>query len=221
MVVTDKFVFLHLQKCGGSFIRDYILNNIPNSVMVRPQHDGYDKIKGKHINKPIIGIIRNPWDWYVSVYHYHKPSKGSFMEPLIKEGGSFKGFLKLFLNKDDGKIHNLNFNWMGKMNVGPYTYRVVRTFNDKGLKIESIDDMNLKKVELIKMENLVPNFKMFLDKNNIKLSKSQLVNLENKPKVNTSNRTHYSNYYDEETIDLVLKKDNQLINLFGYEFEYE
>ena len=68
MVVSDKFIFLHLQKCGGSFVRDFMLSNVPGSKMIRPQHDGYTTIKGNP-NKPIVGIIRNPWDWYVSEYY--------------------------------------------------------------------------------------------------------------------------------------------------------
>lgn len=219
MVVTDTFIFLHLQKCGGSFIRDFMLENIPTSVKIDPQHDGYSTIKPSDLNKPVIGIIRNPWNWYVSIYHYHLPSKGSFLSPLV-QGKTFKEFIKLFLTKNTGVIHNLNFNWMDKMNVGPFTYRVIRTFNKTGLNIKSIDDIDFSNVTIINMENdLVTNFIKGLADNNIILSKVSEHKLKNIKKVNTSNRDNdYRKYYDNETRDLVSEKDSLVTELFEYKF---
>lgn len=219
MIVTDTFIFLHLQKCGGSFIRDFMLENIPTSVKINPQHDGYNTIKPNDLDKPVIGIIRNPWDWYVSVYHYHLPSKGSFMSPLI-QGKTFKEFLKLFLTKNTGVVHNLDFNWMGRMNLGPFTYRVVRTFNETSLNLESINSANFNKVTIIKMEgDLVSNFIKGLSDNNITLSKEIEHKLRSKAKVNTSNRDNdYRKYYDNETRELVAEKDEVLVELFKYKF---
>lgn len=218
MVTTDKFVFLHLQKCGGSFIRNFMLENIPSAKNIVPQHDGYTTIKSNHKNKPVIGVIRNPWDWYVSLYHFHLPSKGSFMHPIIEKGGSFKGFLNLFLNKKKGRIHDINFDWVTKMDVGPYSYRVIKCFNKSGLNIKNIGDCNFNGVNIIKMENLVFNFIDVLTEKGITLSDETINKLKSRNKVNTSAHKNYRQYYDDNTIELVSKKDRLIIKHFNYEF---
>ena len=195
-----------------------MLDNIPSSKKIVPQHDGYTTIKPQHINKPIIGVIRNPWDWYVSLYHFHLPSKGSFMYPIVKEGGSFKGFLKLFLNKKKGRIHDLNFEWLSKRDVGPYTYRVIKCFNKNGLGVDDVDNCNFSGVDIIKMENLVPNFINSLESKNIYLPEESINKLKSKQKVNTSTHKDYRQYYDDESIELVSKKDRLIIKRFNYEF---
>jgi hypothetical protein len=195
-----------------------MLENIPSTRQVVPQHDGYITIKGNHKNKPVIGVIRNPWDWYVSLYHFHLPSKGSFMYPIIEKGGSFKGFLKLFLNKEKGRIHDINFDWLSNMNVGPYSYRVIKCFNKNGLNIKSIGDCNFNVVNIIKMENLVPNFINVLNEKGITLSDEIINELKSKDKVNTSDHKDYRQYYDDECAELVSIKDRLIIKEFNYEF---
>lgn len=219
MVVSKDFVFLHLQKCGGSFIRDFMLKHVPNSKKIVPQHNGFSTITNQHKSKPIIGVIRNPWDWYVSLYFYHMSDmKNSFMYDILKKGGDLKGWLKLFLTKDSGSYHDMKFGWMKTHSTGPYTYRVFKCFNRTDLKINDINDGDFSKVQIIKMENLVPNFLEVLSDNDIQLSDKTKEALISKKKVNTSNHTDYRDYYDDETRELVATKDKMLIDKFGYEF---
>ena len=95
---------------------------------------------------------------------------------------------------------------------------MVKCFNNTGLKINSLDDVNVNKVEIIKMENLVPNFLGVLEKHNINLTDSATTKLKEKKKSNTSKHLNYREYYDEECIELVRQKDRLIIDLFKYEF---
>lgn len=72
MFVANRLVFLELQKTGGSHIRR----------LLKQYTDG--RIEGKHNrllempeDKAIIGSIRNPWDWYVSLWAYGSGGKGA------------------------------------------------------------------------------------------------------------------------------------------------
>jgi len=71
-LLTNDFVFCHLPKCGGQFIR-YVLNqlNIPNSE-VGEYHDSFIKVK-PFLKNRIISVtnIRHPVTWYQSRW-YHR-----------------------------------------------------------------------------------------------------------------------------------------------------
>ena len=72
MFLADGLVYLELQKTGGSHI---------NRLLQR-YTDG--EVKGKHHrlnetleNHYILGSIRNPWDWYVSLWAFGASGKGA------------------------------------------------------------------------------------------------------------------------------------------------
>ena len=71
MFVADKLLYLELQKTGGSHIRR----------LLKQYTDG--DVHGKHNrllvepDRAVIGSIRNPWDWYVSLWAYGVSGKGA------------------------------------------------------------------------------------------------------------------------------------------------
>ena len=67
MVVTADFVFVHLHKCGGSFLTEALLRYVPTARRVGYHYPCW-KIPDAHRHLPILGVVRNPWDFYVS-YH--------------------------------------------------------------------------------------------------------------------------------------------------------
>lgn len=74
MFLASNLVFLELHKTGCTHIRDTLSALVPG------------KFSGKHNQVPrelltpetsILGSIRNPWDWYVSLWAYGCGEKGS------------------------------------------------------------------------------------------------------------------------------------------------
>lgn len=71
MFVADQLLFLELQKTGGSHIRR----------LLKQYTDG--DVQGKHNrlleapDRAVISTIRNPWDWYVSLWAYGVGGKGA------------------------------------------------------------------------------------------------------------------------------------------------
>jgi hypothetical protein len=64
MFVTDKFVFLHMVKTGGHSI----ISTLEGQMI--GYHKPRREIPEKYSNLPIVGIVRNPFDWYVSLYYH-------------------------------------------------------------------------------------------------------------------------------------------------------
>ncbi len=93
MIITDRFVFIHQPKCGGTFVttvlkrihgisnrgtwrkllgRKYdrrfgpIVDSSPRTIT----HDGCRDIPAAHRDKPIVTTVRNPYDRYVSQFYF-------------------------------------------------------------------------------------------------------------------------------------------------------
>ncbi len=114
MIITDRFVFVHLPKTGGTFVesvltrihrargdrvQEWRLERSPRSwlrgllskvarpllrkrnantvYVVRHRKEGLysphgtvAQIPPEHRDKPVLGVLRNPYDWYVSNFEF-------------------------------------------------------------------------------------------------------------------------------------------------------
>jgi len=68
MIVTKDFVFIHSFRCGGTFINQLIEEHLGGEVI--GYHLPYSDIPDKYKHLPVISSVRNPWDWYLSVYYH-------------------------------------------------------------------------------------------------------------------------------------------------------
>jgi len=87
MLVTDQFVFVDLPKCASS----HLLRILQASF-------GGER-RGTHVPVPpslvrsgraIWSSIRNPWDWYVSLWAYGCDGKGALFQALTSDWGWLK-----------------------------------------------------------------------------------------------------------------------------------
>lgn len=67
MLVTDKFVYIHLERTAGNFVADFLKLFFPRSKTIG-YHYTRAMLPASHRSLPIVGFVRNPWDWYVSFY---------------------------------------------------------------------------------------------------------------------------------------------------------
>jgi hypothetical protein len=79
MFVCEKLIFLQLQKTGGTHITR-LLDTVVGGQQLR-KHSRLEENIDK-TGKLIVGSIRNPWDWYVSLWAYGCRGKGSLRENL-------------------------------------------------------------------------------------------------------------------------------------------
>jgi hypothetical protein len=81
MIITDKFVYVHHPKTGGSFVNSvlrqlyHVENNVPRESRYgefawRRKHRPCRKIPEEHRGKMVLATVRNPYDWWVSAYEF-------------------------------------------------------------------------------------------------------------------------------------------------------
>lgn len=198
MIVHNKFVFLHLQKCAGSFTEDFLLKAFKGeSKYVSPRHN---PLKVKPKNKFVLGNIRNPWDWYVSWWAANKKGPGPFYK-YAKDG--FSNFVQRVMTADDRR-HDVDFKLMRSQDIGALTYRYQKVY-------EIHPDF------ICKVENLKSEIKQCFKEFNLPFSKKQMSWFE-QSRENKSSHKHYSTYYDSESIELIRHKDRYIIEKYGYEW---
>lgn len=81
MVILDRLIFLQLQKTGCSYVQDVLQECLGAKVFGK--HNRLNRLTEKSdapIPSVIAGGIRNPWDWYLSLWGFG----------CQNEGGAFK-----------------------------------------------------------------------------------------------------------------------------------
>ena len=239
MLIGKNYTYLELQKSGSSFVENLLLTLDSNTVQY-PRHISLAKIERRGIpigHKQVISNIRNPWSWYVSLWSYGCQGQGGFFNR--KEGTHW---LELYEDVNDPKLfkkwlhmvlwgpaselrerfHKVAWNEM----VGFYTYRYLK-----------LGCRNLDKVSQLSRSEF--NIWEFVEKNDIRthyfrteqltqevITNAHLFDLIQSDvesyigslsgKTNKSNHLQISSYYDDESFNWVLKKDDLICKKFEY-----
>lgn len=72
MFIADRLIFLELQKTGGTHILKLLKQYTDGATSGK-----HNRLDFKPNDKTVIGSIRNPWDWYVSLWAYGVSGKGA------------------------------------------------------------------------------------------------------------------------------------------------
>ncbi len=87
MIFGDKYVFLELGRTGSTYAR-YILKQIPNSIAVGKKHNIYTDLnyeyKALFEQKSKIGNVRNPFEYYVSLFAFCCSERGGLHARITK-----------------------------------------------------------------------------------------------------------------------------------------
>jgi len=84
MFVSDKLIYLHLQKTGGTHVTKMLSRYLPAEEGKQAMHGSLPAGYVKN-SKYVVGSIRNPWDWYVSLWAYGCEGRGSFTKKLTNK----------------------------------------------------------------------------------------------------------------------------------------
>ncbi len=94
MIVGDKFVYIHLQKTAGTFISSELLKAFPLSQSVGKKHANLSEINPENQGKILIGSIRHPIDFYVSLWKYGCEGKGGLYHRLVRSNSNISSAMK-------------------------------------------------------------------------------------------------------------------------------
>ena len=86
MLITPDVVFIHMPKTGGTFITEMLrLVYGARAVETGRKHATCDEIPIAEHGKPILSVMRSPFDRYVSQYHYGwwKTNPQEYCDPAL------------------------------------------------------------------------------------------------------------------------------------------
>lgn len=211
MICTDKICFIHLPKTGGSFVRTCMKDIFDNTYFDNGgsglKEHSYPKI---NMDQHAFGFIRNPFDWYVSLWCHFKKKPDSIKRTHKHYDEDFNIFLKNLLCNPHLRMRGLN-NWIARV-----------VFSDMhaagmGLLTYMHDMMYMYADEVCRFENIRDEVvRIFTENSNIGVS--ILDTVYNIPPVKSSERLHYHNYYNDESRDIVSRVDKVLLEKYGYNF---
>ena len=120
MYIGNKLIYLQLQKTGCTHIANLLSNVIPGKQVGK-----HNWLENYNTDKYIIGSIRNPFEWYVSLWAYGCNKKGSLFKKLTNKNYSILSSLKKSLQSGNLFI----FKELINENIKPYNlWR--RTYTD-------------------------------------------------------------------------------------------
>lgn len=235
MIVTDKFVFVHLPRTGGTFVTDMIMKFFPSAHEIG-YHLPHELLPREYSHLPVLGTVRNPWEFYVSWYHhlYHYLSRRDAASTLIcwmTENGKL-GFIDSTRNALNLGVNDERLNVLIEMlpeqvdyrrrNIPNITKDAMRRVRGTGIGFYTFRFNylfgNADDVFFCRLETLRQDLVAFFE--GIGAATDELrqyvLCLDKK---NISEHLHYSTYYTPELAELVGVRDRQLVERFGFKFE--
>lgn len=268
MFISDKLIYLHLQKTGGSHVTRILSRYIPCEAGKQLKHGSLPE--GYVANsKYVVGSMRNPWDWYVSLWAYGCSRQGAFTNKLIRKkygryinrlGVDPAGALRGIMSERskpvthwqalyrDSKDPGLFREWLGlllsperKYDIGPgyaasmlSTFAGIMTFRYIGIYTVSQSDAAADRItslkdlvaydrennildDVIRTESLHHDLLRVIAAAGYRLDKGQIEDIRDAGRTNTSSRYSAGYYYDNRTLDLVMEKEQLLVEKYAYQ----
>ena len=226
MIVTDKLLFLHLHKSGGTFVNALLMNCVP-----RAQHIGYHfpyrEVPAVYRDRPVLGTVRSPWAYYVSWYHFQitRP-KPNILFQVCSDGGAlgFKGTIVnlVGLSADEARLSLLEEGL-------PATYAKAglnltkasgAELRERGLGFYSFLYARLyagaENPMILRAEQLREELREALASLGVLPNPCADRFLNESPPLNVSEHGPPASYFDDELAGLIAHRDSSVIDRFGY-----
>lgn len=226
MIVTDRLVFLHLHKSGGTFVNALLMRCISSARQIG-YHLPYRELPEVYRDLPVLGTVRNPWAYYVSWYHFQAAQpRPNILFQICSNGGTlgFKGTVTNLINlaSDEQRLALLQQGL-------PDTYRKAGI----NLTKSSVDELRERQLgfysflyerlyaganepTILRMEHLRSELNGFLLKSGHFPNACGERFLEESPPMNVSQHEAPSRYYDSQLALLVADRDRGVIARYGY-----
>ena len=235
MICTPTFSFIHLHKTGGQSINELLLSHIPGAKEIG-YHLPVAHLPSQSKSLPVIGVIRNPWDWYVSWYAFN--NLRGVKNPLFNIVS--RGKQADFRETIENLIRYPEINAQNEIFKNSHRALLPETFENDGgagftkdcvdffesdlkgyysLLVERMFGEKSDNLRLLRFERLATDFRNAMSELQVPEAGNILAALNQQPRKNSSARGHYAHYYDDELRDLVAEKEHWIIQRFNYAFE--
>lgn len=238
MIVTEHFVYIHTSRHAGSFINSLLLDHLPSAKMLR-YHGQLRDLPDAFRRLPVIGFVRNPWDWYVSMYFNYR-AKRQYIFEIVTRGCDmpFAETVERFLTLGDASGESAGTLRMlidaapqsltpdivpRRRRPGLVRQQFADYPSDKGYYSWLLAQMHEVDGSLIghfgHFEQMREDLLRLLEETGCPVPNAMLREIQSAPAVNTSFRKpDYREYYSPALRDLVAKKDRTLLEHFNYTY---
>jgi len=229
MIATNRFVFLHLHKSGGTFVNQFLLRFFPEARLIG-YHLPRAHLPSQFAGLPLFGLVRNPWDYYVSWHSFQMMQPvpnplyacvsddgrlgfADTVQNLVTLGEQLDRLAELRSRLPEqftGQGINLTRNCLAPLagsRGGFYAFMYERMYGDG------------RDVAFGRMESLRSDFAAFLETLEIDLTDEMNRYIRFRDRTNASIHLPYWDLYDDATRDLVATRDAAVIERFGYQFD--
>jgi hypothetical protein len=219
VLIARDFVFLHVPKTGGTFVQRTVADFLPKVDVGTYTHTRYDEFPASARNLPGFYVIRNPWDWYVSWYHFtlqrgsqianrlvSAPARKSVIwHDLMDCGGASFGKAVALACRSQFDMERAfpDFDGAGLDLYTAYVKSIVGSALDRG------------DFTALRYERLRPQLRTYL-RDRAGVDKELLRALRQDPRMRTSDHDNFAEYYDAPTRRLVGESTAWLCERFGY-----
>ncbi len=204
-------IFIHTPKCGGSYVNaafGHRFKTCPTITWKEAKgHKTYLEYRDIFITRKkslqdyvLFTVIRNPWDWHLSWFNY-----------VSKDVGAIKSGMLL----EHQQIKDMSFSqylmWLGDSTLtkskDDYTRRQVSDW--------IVDEHGTVMVqEILRQETLTDDLATMRDKYSLNIS------LPRFERINSSRQlADYRSFYDDKQAEMIARRHNRDIELFGYSFD--
>ena len=214
MIIDKNFVYLHMPKTGGTWMRQ-VCRMLPSYVRETQKHARLDTIAPADAGKPIYVHVRNPWDWYVSMYvHWNTNYTQRIHEFIFPRKQWSEGTLWL------EHVFGGDFaTCLERYGSAPSRREAARA-NSYSLSFERFLRHPTLKPTILRFEDGLEEPAVQLFRNvGIKLDPKLEQRIRSFGRANAAkNRKPYREYYTDETRQLVAEREKELIDRFQYTF---
>jgi hypothetical protein len=223
MLVTERFVFLHVPKTGGSFVQEVLQAHLPvvdiAAALRRPRpaqrltHAPHPDLADRWRQLPAAWVVRNPWDWYVSWFSYQvlraprrkRPMDGSWESAFLRGETTFKEVVTALCT--EGQDQALRIAAPDK-DIDLYSAFVREIIGP---------DVDVPNLTALRFERLRKQLVRFLDRH-VDVSPELRRAIRRAPAKKQSTHRPYAEYYDSDLAELVGERTGWLCERFGYTF---
>jgi hypothetical protein len=230
MIATDRFVYVHLHKSGGTFVNECLERFFPGARRLG-YHLPASLIPAELQSLPVLGFVRSPWSYYVSWYTFQSQmAQPNALFRCVSENrrldfsGTIRNLLDLGSSGDrlDALLPQLPAAY-GRhgLNLPGFALAPIRD-SGKGFYSYLFDYMyggSRGPLTIGRVESLRTDLLAFLERLGPPISAELRAFIEQAAPRNTSSHGRSGGYYDDALAALVAERDRALIDRFGYRFE--
>jgi hypothetical protein len=226
MIATDRLIFLHLHKSGGTFVNALLARCIPTARRIG-YHLPYREVPEEHRGLPVVGTVRNPWHYYVSWFHFQRDQRNpNILFQICSDRGNL-GFSQTVANlaalaSDKPRLAELEENVPDDfVNFGlNLTKKCVGELRERQVGFYSFLYERLyagaANPTIMRMEMLREDLRQVLVDAGYMPNDCAERFLREAPPLNTSRHNSPAEYYDPDLASLIAERDGVVIDRYGY-----